>query len=39
VNFGRKREAEVGPFDRRIIKRLGSKREMPVDMRGNRIQE
>ncbi|KAJ5558948.1 hypothetical protein N7461_002920 [Penicillium sp. DV-2018c] len=34
-NFGRIREANFGPFDRRITKRLGSGKEMPVDMRGN----
>ncbi|KAJ8061414.1 hypothetical protein OCU04_009235 [Sclerotinia nivalis] len=36
-NFGRVREAKFGPFDRRISKRLGSGREMPIDMRGNPI--
>lgn len=36
-NFGRIREAKFGPIDRRISKRLGSGREMPVDMRGNPI--
>lgn len=37
VNFGRIREAKFGPMDRRIQKRLGSGREMPVDSRGNPI--
>lgn len=37
ANFGRAREAEFGPFDRRITKRLGSGKELPVDMRGNPI--
>ncbi|KAJ6180133.1 hypothetical protein N7519_010594 [Penicillium mononematosum] len=36
-NYGRIREAKFGPFDRRISKRLGSGKEMPVDMRGNPI--
>ncbi|PYI18064.1 hypothetical protein BO99DRAFT_461561 [Aspergillus violaceofuscus CBS 115571] len=36
-HFGRIREARFGPIDRRISKRLGSGREMPVDMRGNPI--
>ncbi|CAG8889947.1 unnamed protein product [Penicillium egyptiacum] len=35
--FGRIREANFGPIDRRISKRLGSGKEMPVDMRGNPI--
>lgn len=37
TNFGRIREAKFGPLDRRITKRLGSGKEMPVDMRGNPI--
>ncbi|KAI9668754.1 MAG: hypothetical protein M1831_000823 [Alyxoria varia] len=37
VNFGRKREAIHGPFDRRVSKRLGSGKEPPVDMRGHPI--
>ncbi|WEW58584.1 hypothetical protein PRK78_004052 [Emydomyces testavorans] len=37
LNFGRLRGAKMGPFDRRISKRLGSGREMPVDMRGDPI--
>ncbi|GKZ24618.1 hypothetical protein AbraIFM66951_012022 [Aspergillus brasiliensis] len=37
VNFGRIYEAKNGPRDRRISKRLGSGKEMPVDMRGNPI--
>ncbi|KAJ9201244.1 hypothetical protein DTO021D3_6150 [Paecilomyces variotii] len=38
-NFGRIREANFGPIDRRISKRLGSGRDMPIDMRGNPIQQ
>lgn len=34
ARFGRKREAVSGPMDRRITKRLGSGKEMSVDMRG-----
>ncbi|KAI9759524.1 MAG: Golgi mannosyltransferase complex subunit [Chaenotheca gracillima] len=37
VQFGRKHEAEHGPWDRRVTKRLGSANEMPVDMRGNPV--
>ncbi|EEP82175.1 predicted protein [Uncinocarpus reesii 1704] len=37
IHFGRVRESKYGPMDRRISKRLGSQREMPVDMRGNLI--
>lgn len=37
TKFGRIREAKFGPIDRRISKRLGSGKEMPVDMRGNPI--
>lgn len=33
--FGRIREAKFGPRDLRITKRLGSGKEMPIDMRGN----
>jgi hypothetical protein len=36
-HFGRKHEAEYGPWDRRITKRLGSGREMPCDMRGHLV--
>ncbi|KAB8257984.1 hypothetical protein BDV32DRAFT_139962 [Aspergillus pseudonomiae] len=36
-NFGRIHEANFGPIDRRVTKRLGSGKEMPVDMRGNPI--
>ncbi|KAB8229426.1 uncharacterized protein BDW43DRAFT_288320 [Aspergillus alliaceus] len=36
-NFGRIHEADFGPIDRRISKRLGSGRDMPIDMRGNPI--
>lgn len=35
THFGRIREARHGPIDLRVSKRLGSGREMPVDMRGN----
>jgi hypothetical protein len=34
ANFGRIREANFGPIDRRISKRIGSGRELPIDMRG-----
>lgn len=34
VNFGQIREENFGPFDRRVSKRLGSKRDMSVDTRG-----
>lgn len=37
TRFGRIREAKSGPMDRRISKRLGSGKEMPVDMRGSPI--
>jgi hypothetical protein len=37
TNFGRIREAKSGPLDRRITKRLGSGKEMPIDMRGNPV--
>src|ERR1700722_10957289 len=37
ARFGRKREAVSGPMDRRITKRLGSGKEMPVDMRGHPV--
>jgi hypothetical protein len=37
TNFGRIREAKFGPIDRRISKRLGSGKELPIDMRGNPI--
>ena len=37
TNFGRIRETRFGPIDRRVTKRLGSRKEMPVDMRGNSI--
>lgn len=33
TKFGRIREAKFGPMDRRVSKRLGSGKEMPVDMR------
>jgi hypothetical protein len=35
VTYGRIHEEKFGPLDRRVSKRLGSGREMPVDMRGN----
>ncbi|PGH28095.1 hypothetical protein AJ80_00353 [Polytolypa hystricis UAMH7299] len=37
VHFGRKHEAEFGPWDLRVSKRLGSSGEMGVDMRGNPV--
>jgi hypothetical protein len=37
TNFGKKREARCGPFDLRISKRLGSGKEMPINMRGHSI--
>lgn len=37
VHFGRKHEVAYGPWDRRITKRLGSGKEMSVDMRGNPV--
>lgn len=37
AHFGRKREAVSGPMDRRITKRLGSGKEMSVDMRGHPV--
>ncbi len=37
VHFGRKHEAAHGPWDRRVTKRLGSGKEMPVDMRRNPV--
>jgi hypothetical protein len=36
-NFGRAHEEKYGPWDRRISKRLGSDKEMPVDARGNPV--
>lgn len=36
-NFGRIHESKFGPMDRRISKRLGSGKELPIDMRGNPI--
>ncbi|KGO71093.1 hypothetical protein PITC_080300 [Penicillium italicum] len=35
VTYGRIHEERFGSFDRRVSKRLGSGRELPVDMRGN----
>ncbi|EFW13732.1 hypothetical protein D8B26_002529 [Coccidioides posadasii str. Silveira] len=37
TNFGRIREAKFGPWDRRVSKRLGSGKEMSVDMRGHPV--
>lgn len=37
AQFGWGHEATFGPFDRRITKRLGSGKEMPVDMRGHSL--
>ncbi|KXG52213.1 uncharacterized protein PGRI_084970 [Penicillium griseofulvum] len=39
VNYGRIHEEKFGPWDRRVSKRLGSGKEMPVDMRGNPLAE
>lgn len=33
-NFGRIHEANFDPIDRRVSKRLGSGKEVPIDMRG-----
>ncbi|KAJ6036476.1 hypothetical protein N7540_000755 [Penicillium herquei] len=33
VKYGRKHEEKFGPWDRRVSKRLGSGKDMPVDMR------
>lgn len=35
THFGRIREVKQGPWDLRVSKRLGSGKELPVDMRGN----
>lgn len=37
THFGRLYESKYGPFDRRISKRLGSGKELPVDMSGHDI--
>ena len=37
ANFGRIHEARFGPMDLRVSKRLGSGKEMPVDIRGDPI--
>ena len=37
VHFGRKHEVISGPIDRRVTKRLGSGKEMPIDRRGNPV--
>jgi hypothetical protein len=37
THFGRAREAVYGPMDYRVTKRLGSGKEMPVDMRGRPV--
>jgi len=39
THFGRTYEAKHGPFDRSITKRLGSKHEMPIDVRGTSWDE
>jgi len=38
-HFGRKRELKFGPWDLRVSKRLGSGREMPVNMRGQPLSD
>jgi hypothetical protein len=37
THFGRLHESKYGPFDRRISKRLGSGKELPVDMSGRPV--
>jgi hypothetical protein len=37
THFGRIHEDQYGEWDLRVSKRLGSGKEMPVDMRGNPI--
>lgn len=37
THFGRLYESQHGPFDRRISKRLGSGKELPVDMSGRDV--
>lgn len=37
-HFGRIHEAKFGPMDLRVSKRLGSGKEMPVDIRGNPLK-
>lgn len=37
--FGRAREEKYGPWDRRISKRIGSNKEIPVDARGNPLHD
>jgi hypothetical protein len=37
TNFHRIHEANFDPIDRRISKRLGSGKELPIDLRGNPI--
>lgn len=37
THFGRLYESKYGPFDRRISKRLGSGKELPVDMSGRDV--
>ncbi|KAJ5807390.1 hypothetical protein N7447_010846 [Penicillium robsamsonii] len=39
VTYGRIHEERFGPLDRRVSNRLGSGREMPVDMRGNPLPD
>lgn len=38
TEFGKAREEKYGPWDRRISKRIGSTKEMPVDARGNPLE-
>lgn len=37
THFGRLHESKYGPFDRRISKRVGSGKELPVDMSGRPV--
>ena len=37
THFGRIHEDQYGEWDLQVLERLGSGREMPVDMRGNLI--
>lgn len=37
THFGRLYESKYGPFERRISKRLGSGKELPVDMSGRDV--
>uniref|UniRef100_A0A093XMF1 Leukotriene A-4 hydrolase like n=1 Tax=Talaromyces marneffei PM1 TaxID=1077442 RepID=A0A093XMF1_TALMA len=38
THYGRAREAKYGPWDRRISKRIGSSKEMPIGARGNPLE-